>query len=459
MDLRRYGRIRACCYRVIMDIHSKQVTDLPNHSGVYLYKDNQGVVIYVGKAIDLQKRVKQYFENSAAQSMKTKQLVDSIATIDHISTVSEFDALLLEAKLISTYQPKYNMIAKDDKSPIYISIPLHDTLPIISLVRKSQRVESLPTDVLIGPFQSARVAKQILSTIRTIIPFCRQKIRKGRPCFYTHLELCHPCPSAIVALDPLKQKESTRIYRNNIFLLKNVLQGKSIATRTVLEQSMRMDAKQGKFELAAYTRNQLQHLDDLLQTHFDPSVYTTISQDIGETIAGELADLKRILLPYYPSLQTLNRIECIDISQSSGSQAVGSLVVLDHGIINTSLYRRFAIRDISGQNDAKMIEQVITRRFRHPEWQFPDLLIVDGGKVQLKAAYEAISSGAVSIPIIGLAKRFEHIVVQSSGKPTELRIPMVRPGIHIVQRIRDESHRFAHQYHVLKRKEAYLPKI
>lgn len=442
-----------------MDIHSKKITSLPHTSGVYLYKNNEGVVIYVGKAIDIQKRVKQYFEKSTQLSVKTKQLVENIATIDCITTISEFDAFLLEAKLISTYQPKYNMIAKDDKSPIYIKIPVHDTLPIISLIRKSSIGTSAPPAILIGPFQSARVAKQILATIRVIIPYCRQKIRKGKPCFYTHLGLCNPCPSAIVAVNGEKQKELNRKYRSNIFLLKDVLEGKSIAARTFLERLMHRYAQKHDFEQAAYIRNQIQHLDNLLQTHFDPSLYTTTSQDIGETIDNELSDLKSVLSAYYPSIQTLNRIECIDISQTAGTNAAGSLVVLDHGIINTSLYRKFSIHHIAGQNDTQMIRQVITRRFNHPEWKFPDLLIVDGGKGQVKAASKALSEISVPVPIIGLAKRFEHIIVQDAGEFREIRIPITRPGIHIVQRIRDESHRFAHLYHVLKRKKAYLPKI
>lgn len=442
-----------------MDIHSKNITSLPHTSGVYRYKNSEGVVIYVGKAIDIQKRVRQYFEKSAQLSVKTKQLVENIATIDCITTISEFDAFLLEAKLISTYQPKYNMIAKDDKSPIYIKIPVHDTLPIISLIRKSFIGTSAPPAILIGPFQSARVAKQILATIRSIIPYCRQKIHKGKPCFYTHLGLCTPCPSAIVAADGVKQKELTRKYRSNIFLIKNVLEGKSIATKTFLERLMHTYAQKHDFEQAAYIRNQIQHLDNLLQTHFDPSLYTTTSQDIGETIDNELSDLKSILSAYYPSIKPLNRIECIDISQTAGTSAAGSLVVLDHGIINTSLYRKFSIRHLTGQNDTQMIQQVITRRFHHPEWEFPDLLIVDGGKGQVKAAGEAMSEVSISIPIIGLAKRFEHIIVQHAGECREIRIPITRPGIHIVQRIRDESHRFAHLYHVLKRKKAYLPKI
>ena len=202
-----------------MDIHSKNITTLPHTCGVYLYKNKNGVIIYVGKAIDIQKRVKQYFVHSSQLSSKTNQLVMAIAAIDHIKTISEFDAILLEAKLISTYQPKYNMIAKDDKSPIYIRIPLHDKLPIVSLVRKSNGN--------IGPFQSTRVAKQILSTIRKIVPFCCQKIHKGKRCFYTHLELCNPCPSDIMMFDESKKQKFTKIYRKNISSIISLLQGKS----------------------------------------------------------------------------------------------------------------------------------------------------------------------------------------------------------------------------------------
>ncbi|EKD67069.1 MAG: Excinuclease ABC subunit C [uncultured bacterium] len=430
-----------------MDIHSKNITTLPHTCGVYLYKNKNGVIIYVGKAIDIQKRVKQYFVHSSQLSSKTNQLVMAIAAIDHIKTISEFDAILLEAKLISTYQPKYNMIAKDDKSPIYIRIPLHDKLPIVSLVRKSNGN--------IGPFQSTRVAKQILSTIRKIVPFCCQKIHKGKRCFYTHLELCNPCPSDIMMFDESKKQKFTKIYRKNIFILKHLLNGKAIGIRKKLNRTMLKYAKANDFEQAASMRNQIQNLDNLLQTHFDPSLYTTISNDIGNTISNELNDLKQILAPYYVSIQTLHRIEGMDISQTSGAHAVGSLVVLDNGIMNTSLYRKFAIRNILGQNDTEMIRQVMTRRLAHKEWIYPDLFIVDGGKAQVAAA----SSCTEAIPIIGLAKKFERIIVNDNGTYKELHIPITRPGIHVLQRIRDESHRFAHSYHQLKRKKAFLNEI
>lgn len=440
-----------------MDIHSKEITLLPHTSGVYLYKNSDGDIIYVGKAVDIQKRVKQYFETTAALSSKTQHLVKNIAGIDHISTISEFDALLLEAKLISTYEPKYNMVAKDDKSPMYIHIPTETQLPIITLVRKPLTLSK--TSVFIGPFQSSRIAKQILTTIRAIIPYCRQKIRKGRPCFYTHLGLCDPCPSAIVSLELTQQKHFTSVYRKNIFLIKNVLTGKSKATRAYLTKIMNQCARINDFERAAHIRNQIHELDNLIQTHFDPSIYTTAYHTIGEAIDQELEDLQQILTPFYPEIQPLHRIECIDISQTSGALGTGALVVLENGISNTSLYRRFAIQHIVGQNDIKMIQQVITRRCRHHEWQFPNLLIVDGGKGQLKAAYDALSQLGLTIPVIGLAKRFERIIVRDGRLYKELHIPITHPAIHVVQRIRDESHRFAHQYHVLKRKKAFLKNL
>jgi len=435
-----------------MDIHSKQITSLPHTCGVYIYKNKSGVIIYVGKAIDIQKRVKQYFINSFQLSKKTNQLVVSIASIDCIKTVSEFDAFLLESKLISAHQPKYNMIAKDDKSPVYIRIPFHDELPIITLVRKAEGN--------IGPFQSARVAKVILSNIRKIVPFCSQNIHNGKRCFYTHLGLCNPCPSEIVTLEKSRRKALTHIYRKNIFLIKKVFEGKSIAVRLQMEKLMKTHSKNQEFEQAARLRDHIHHLDNLMQTHFDSSLYTTPSNDVEETLAKELKDLLVILSPYYPTLSKLQRIECIDISQVAGLHAVGSLVVLDCGRINTSLYRKFSIHDISHQNDLQMIQQVVKRRFKHAEWGYPDLLIVDGGKAQVSAAANILSEVEEGyIPVIGLSKRLEHIIVQDSGALKELHIPITRPGLHIILRIRDESHRFAHAYHVTKRKRAFLPGI
>lgn len=441
-----------------MDIHSKEVTNLPHHSGVYLYKDRSGTIIYIGKAIDIQKRVKQYFDNPDRLSVKTQQLVSHIHSIDCITTVSEFDAILLEASLISSNQPKYNMIAKDDKSPIYIHIPLNDTLPIISLTHKP-KMSSRSADTYIGPFQTTRIARQMLRLIRTVIPYCRQKVRKGKPCFYTHLGLCHPCPSEIMADDPRIQKERIRIYRNNVFLLRDVLNGKSKNIRIQLEREMVAEAKKENFERASYIRNQLQQLDRLTQTHFDPSLYTSFSPDIGETIELELEELKTLLKPFYPKITDLKRIECVDISQLDGDNAVGSLVVLDNGIINTSLYRKFAIKHVHGQNDFKMIQEVLERRFHHKEWEFPNLLIIDGGKSQVMAAFSIINSLQIEIPIIGIAKRFERIIIRKENEFKELYVPITAPAMHCVQRLRDESHRFAHKYHVTKRKKAYLPKI
>ncbi len=382
----------------------KKVSELPTTPGVYLYKDASDTIIYVGKAVNLRRRVKQYFEKGHTLSPKTEQLVSTIADLDHKDTVTEFDALLLESNLIRTYQPKYNMIAKDDKSPIYIHVSLEDNLPRIQLTRKPKSPEK--HTFYAGPFQSTRVAKSILRSIRRCIPYCTQKQRTGKPCFYTHINLCSPCPSEIVKMPEGQPKQLLiQQYRKNIFKIKRILEGNILPVANDLEQEMNEEAKNNHFEQAAQLRDRIIALQQLLLTHFDPSLYLDDAVTIGETVEQELKDLRSILITAYPTMQQLQKIECVDISNNAGTDPVGSLVVMEHGIIDRSQYRRFAIRDIVGSNDTAMINQVVERRLKHKEWSLPDLLVIDGGKGQVKAAEQAIKRSAVSIPIIGLAKK------------------------------------------------------
>lgn len=442
-------------YSSCMDNLKKEITALPVQPGVYIYKDSDNLPIYVGKAKNIQKRVKQYFDRTE-KPIKTKELVSHIHHIETIQTVSEFDAILLEAKLIQEFQPKYNSIAKDDRSPIYIHIPTQNPLPIVELSRKPKGVIS-KKDLYIGPFQSVYFVKRLLRTIRSIIPFCMQNIQGGYPCFYTHLKLCHPCPSMIVSMDTNTKRQLTSEYRSHIFLLKDILEGKSNKVQKILTKKMNLHAKQGEFEEAGMIRDQLFALEQLGQTHFDPLIYTSYSTDVDVVIDEQLSDLFRILAPYYPSIQDLSRIECIDISHTSGNQSVGSLVTLDKGHINTSLYKRFKIKTIDHQNDVAMIKEVLQRRLKHTEWLYPQLLVIDGGKPQLHAAFDLLNEQEIDIPVIGIAKRYDIIVVRHMESYKELRIPLTNKGLQVIRRIRDESHRFAHAYHMHRRRRDFIP--
>jgi len=211
-----------------MEEIQKTLKALSHEPGVYLYKNDEGTVIYVGKARDLSRRVKQYFTKRQDKDEKTKRLVSDIRAIETIPTTSEFDALLLEAKLIRKFLPKYNVISRDDKSPLYVVITLSEALPQLFLIRKSE-IASYSTNkqnAIYGPFQSGFALRGLLRQLRSIVPYCTQKQRTGKPCFYTHLGLCQPCPSVIVHLVDAEQKEKAALYRKNMLRLKALFDGK-----------------------------------------------------------------------------------------------------------------------------------------------------------------------------------------------------------------------------------------
>lgn len=429
----------------------QDLTKLPHLPGVYIYRDKEGAVLYVGKAVDLAKRVRQYFSRADAVGEKTARLVSQIATIEIVTTPTEFDALLLEAQLIRKFLPKYNVISRDDKSPLYVVITLDELTPRILQLRKSQ----LPIDTpkrraVFGPFQSGRTVRGLLRSIRSVIPYCTQKRRNGRACFYTHIGLCHPCPSSNL------NKREREQYRKNIFHIRDIFAGKSKHVVTDLQREMEELAREERFEEADRVKRQVLALIALQEHRLDPMLYVQKDSD-------GLVELRSLLQPYFPAIGVLSRIECIDISNISGNLATGSLVVLADGVPDTGEYRRFRIRTTQAPNDVAMIAEVLTRRLAHPEWPLPDLLVIDGGKSQVAAA----RSVTTKIPIIGLAKRFEEIIIPVTGfhpvrnrvEPCKnfkhVRLPLTNPAIHVLQRIRNEAHRFAKSYHVLLRsKEA-----
>lgn len=463
-----------------MENLTQKVKTLSHHPGVYIYKNALREVIYVGKAMNLQKRVRQYFERDDAVGTKTPKLVSEIQSLDTIETVNEFDALLLEAKLIKEYMPKYNVVAKDDKSPLYVTITINEELPRIFFSRKPKdRVgESLShsvrsddsltpesvTPLYFGPFQSARAARNLLRSLRRVVPYCTQKQRTGKKCFYTHLHLCDPCPSFIAKVPDIREKQRlTRLYRSHIFRLRDILSGKAVSVIRDMENEMTQLSNNNHFEEAASLRNQLEALRQIVSRQYDPTVYVQSDTMLEELFAEERQQLKRELQPHYPQITTLNRIECYDISNTMGTYATASMVVMIDGKIDTSEYKKFRMRTKETPNDFAMMAEVITRRFGHPEWEFPDLVVIDGGKGQVGAAKKALSTFSPQLrdlPIIGLAKREEEIIVPKGDDEWKIiRLPYANEGLKLLQRLRDEAHRFAITYHKHLRAKASLSKL
>src|SRR3989344_1185585 len=228
-----------------MESPQKALTHIPHEPGVYLYRNAEGQVIYVGKARDLLNRVRQYFRRDDALGSKTKNLVAEIASIETIPTTSEFDALLLEAKLIHTYLPKYNAAVRDDKSPLYAVFTLSETYPRLLLVRKGEvpLYEKGRRNAIYGPFQSGYTLRMTLRHLRHIVPYCTQKERRGTSCFYTRLGLCDPCPSVIVHMNEEPRVQATKRYRINMLRLRALFEGKTRWLASEYESEMRHLAK------------------------------------------------------------------------------------------------------------------------------------------------------------------------------------------------------------------------
>lgn len=436
--------------KTVRSIHAS-LRNLHHGPGIYKFFDQQHTLLYVGKAIDLSRRVKQYFTSGKTLEPKTNQLVKQITFIETTPTASEFDALLLEARLIHTLKPKYNSIAKDDKSPLYITITKYTPLAFMQCLRKPASTGD--QYYIFGPFQSGRTARSVLQTIRHIIPFCTQKKRNGSPCFYTHIGLCDPCPSVLAKMKEGDEKvEETSRYKKNILLIRLILGGHINTVSRQLKREMNEYARKELFEKATSVRNQIIQLHSLLLKRYDPEVYLQGEHMLEHMNSTELTQLQTVLKTHISSIANLRRIECVDISTLSGTHSSGSIVVLTNGLIDRSGYRRFKIRNTHSINDVAMMGEVVTRRLNHEEWSYPNLLIVDGGKTQIQAVAHVLKKSKINIPLIGLAKRFEIIYAYTdSGTIKELRLPLESPALHLVERIRDEAHRFAHTYQLFLR--------
>jgi len=435
-----------------MEDIQKTLASLPHEPGVYLYHNADNIVIYVGKAIDVSRRVKQYFQTNNTLGEKTKRLVADITSIEIIRTISEYDALLLEAKLIRKYMPKYNVISRDDKSPLYVVITLSEELPRILYVRKGELgiYEGNKDDAVYGPFQSGYTLRSLLRQLRSIVPYCTQKERSGKRCFYTHLGLCEPCPGEIVMLTGDAKKTAVIQYRKHMLQLRALFEGRTTWVVRGYEREMKIYANALQFEKANIVKQRLLYLNHLSAHRYDPQVFLDVgATDIYEEELIEFLDRFRA---YYPTLTTSTRIECFDISNLYGEHAVGSMVVLIHGRPEKGEYRKFRIKTIKGISDVAMMQEILRRRFKHTDWPYPDVLLVDGGKPQVEAARAILNEYQIDIPLAGLAKREEELVIPNvTGGFNILRLPLSGRAIKVVMRIRDEAHRFAITYHRLLR--------
>lgn len=425
----------------------EQLNDLPELAGIYKFYSSDTILLYIGKAKNLKNRVQSYFQKNF-QDLKTKQLVSQIHHTEIIPVASEFEALLLEAKLIREKQPKYNVVWRDDKHYIYIKIST-ELFPKILFARKVDY-----EGIFFGPFPASTIVREILSYLRTIFPYCTQKENAKRACFYHHLGLCNPCPSEIVKFKDKKYQILLQEYRQNIHHLKHILEGKINKVKAFLESEMQKFSTVRQYEKAALYRDKIIQLDYLVNHYTPVESYLKNPKLLTQIRRKEQNTLTSLLMPYFPDMSKIDHIECYDVSNLSGSLATGSMVTFKNGEPVKALYRRFRIKfnpPAGGPNDFVMLNETLTRRLAHKEWLFPNLFVIDGGKPQLAALKKILQEEKIKIPVIGLAKKEEEIVVPKENFYIKIKLPRNSSALNLIKRLRDEAHRFAHSYHSLLR--------
>ena len=540
---------------------------LPDRPGVYLMRDDTGVVVYVGKAQSLRNRVRSYWQKAtpAGPVHQIRSVIDRVTAVEYTLTDSVSEALLLEANLIKRFKPRFNIRLKDDKSYPYIKITLGDDFPRVERTRK------LPADGsrYFGPYASAVSVDESMNLVRRLFPFrtCTIDIKDGeralqRPCLLYHIKKCQgPCIQAI----------SKDEYRADIAQVELFLEGRQETLVKALRQEMSAAAARTDYEHAAATRDKIRAIErtmesqkmaafarteldlvglaradnqaavqlfsirdgkmvgrdvfllDAMREASDDEVIgsfleqyyaraTSIPREVylprlaedvadleaflterrggpvhlkvaqrgekrqlmdlaarnaAETLAKEqarwLADQGKTVAALDELAEALGlpgppaRIECYDISNFQGSESVGSMVVFEDGKPRSGEYRRFRIRTVQGPNDFASHQEVLRRRFRFSKvgqegseeerrWAMPDLVIIDGGRGQVSAAKEVLDElGLHDLPMAGLAKEREELFLPDRAEPIVL--PATSPALYLVQRLRDEAHRFAITYH------------
>lgn len=426
---------------------------LPRSAGVYFHKSATGEIIYVGKAAVLKNRVRQYFQSTRDMDIKTRALVAEIEDTDWVETESEIDALFLESEMVKRYMPRYNILLRDDKSQTFVRIDMKSEWPYVCFTRNPADDDA----EYFGPYYNGFAVKKALRYLRKTFPYYTKPRTGGRPDLDAHLGLS---PSGSTTVEE---------YRANLRNLIRYLKGERVALVRELERDMKTAAGLHDFEKAAVYRNRISNLRELQRRiMFGDKEFLDISKDKA------LSDLRDLLtLSKLPA-----RIEGYDISHMSGTNVVASMVVFSNGVSDRANYRKFKTR-IEHNNDFYNMHETLTRRLSEKNiksWGCPDLVLIDGGKGQLDAALQARDEREQSkIPFIGLAKREEQIVIhhQKSGVTlnreklqeldgyttvtedfTLVNLPHSSHIIKLLQRVRDESHRFAVSYHtVLKRQK------
>ena len=448
-----YNKGMATKRQAVLAALRERIGELPTSPGVYLFKDASGVVLYVGKAKSLRSRVASYFQPAAdlasTRGPDIRRMVDDLVTdFDVLPCDSEVDAVLRENRLIKDVQPRFNERLKDDKTFPYLQVTTDEDFPRVSITRQPRSKGAK----LYGPFVFPRDLRAALPLMQRVFKFrtCALDIAGGdasrgyfRPCILHNIRQCSaPCAARVSKED----------YALQIKHLRAFLESKGSQLRRELTEQMNEAAGRLEFERAAALRDELRALEGLqnrglVHEHVQPEAFFIDPAEGLERLADVLG------LDNAP-----RTIEGIDIAHLAGGELCGALVCFIDGRPFKSGYRRYKIKTVEGGDDFASIREVVWRRYKYAgmnEGLFPDVILIDGGKGQLSAAYSAFDELEFRPPmLISLAKKEEELFIHGRGKP--VRLTRRDAALRVLQSVRDEAHRFVQHYHHILRRKATL---
>jgi excinuclease ABC subunit C len=396
------------------------VKNLPASPGVYIMKDGAGDVLYVGKANDIRKRVSSYFRPFRRLDERLESLVSKVKDISYVPASTSAEALIYENGLIKQLLPKYNVALRDDKSYPLLKLTVNEEFPRLIMTRERKNDGA----IYYGPYTSAKLLKGALKILQKLFPLRTCGRIPKKVCLQFHIKQClGPCVGAI----------NEERYNNLVAQLKLFLEGRRAELLKLVSARMRDLSREENFEEAMECRDRLEALSAVKENR------------VSYKPMDELEELRKILR----IKGNLGRIEAFDVSNIMGDSSCGSLVYFYKGRPAKNEYRRFKIKSVSGMDDYSMIREIIRRRYARSleeKKQLPDLIVIDGGKGHLGIALDELRKLHLdNIPVIGIAKEFERIYVQDSKIPVIL--PKESKALHLLERVRDEAHRFAISYH------------
>ncbi|MDD5760577.1 MAG: GIY-YIG nuclease family protein [Candidatus Pacebacteria bacterium] len=379
---------------VILDKKNKFLKQIPSRPGVYLFLTKKKEVLYVGRATFLNKRVLSYFQNR--MEPRLEEMVNQAYFLKFIPLNNLLEAIILEANLIKKYWPKYNIREKDNRSFIYIIIPKKDfSAPFLVRAKELEKISPEDTEIF-GPYKSLSLVKTALRIIRRIFPYSTCQTNSGRPCFDYQIGLC---PGACLGI--ISKEEYQKNIQNIILLLKG--EKKELIKKLKKENPDKIFA--------------LQHLEDVALIEGE------------EKIAG------------HPFIKT----EGYDISHFSGQETVGAMVSFLNGKPDKKFYRLFKIRKAKGRDDLDCLREVLSRRFKHSEWPFPNLVLIDGGLPQVRTVENLFRELKIQIPLVGISKYQNDKLVFPRGMKKSLK-ELIATNKSLLLKVREEAHRFANSY-------------